>query len=58
MSYDSAPKLHWFEGFYRTGSFIFGGGQVMDRTLTQQGPGLYGAQPFKRSHFSSVIGIA
>ena len=28
MSYSQAPVLHWFEAFYRTGSLIFGGGQV------------------------------
>ena len=28
IPYESAKPLHWFEGFYRTGSFIFGGGQV------------------------------
>ncbi len=27
--YDSYPELHWFEAFYRTGSIIFGGGQVV-----------------------------
>ena len=28
IPYEDAKPLHWFEGFYRTGSFIFGGGQV------------------------------
>lgn len=28
IPYEQAKPLHWFEGFYRTGSFIFGGGQV------------------------------
>lgn len=27
--YDSHKALHWWEAFYRTGSIIFGGGQVM-----------------------------
>ena len=27
--YGSYPELHWFEAFYRTGSIIFGGGQVV-----------------------------
>jgi chromate transporter len=26
--YEDAQALHWFEAFYRTGSIIFGGGQV------------------------------
>ena len=33
MPYHKAPVVHWFEGFYRTGSFIFGGGQVGCQTL-------------------------
>ena len=28
LAYDSHKELHWFETFYRTGSLIFGGGQV------------------------------
>lgn len=28
-SYESRKELHWWEAFYRTGSIIFGGGQVM-----------------------------
>lgn len=27
-SYEAHEELHWWEGFYRTGSIIFGGGQV------------------------------
>ncbi len=27
-SYEARKELHWWEGFYRTGSIIFGGGQV------------------------------
>jgi len=27
--YESNKSLHWFEAFYRTGSIIFGGGQVV-----------------------------
>jgi chromate transporter len=27
--YDSNKELHWFEAFWRTGSIIFGGGQVV-----------------------------
>jgi len=27
--YNDFPELHWFEAFYRTGSIIFGGGQVV-----------------------------
>jgi hypothetical protein len=27
--YEDAKELHWFEAFYRTGSIIFGGGQVV-----------------------------
>lgn len=27
-SYEAHKELHWWEGFYRTGSIIFGGGQV------------------------------
>ena len=27
--YSSKKELHWFEAFYRTGSIIFGGGQVV-----------------------------
>ena len=27
--YADARELHWFEAFYRTGSIIFGGGQVV-----------------------------
>ena len=27
--YADAKELHWFEAFYRTGSIIFGGGQVV-----------------------------
>jgi chromate transporter len=43
ISYDDAKELHWFAVFYRTGSVIFGGGQVVlpmlyndvvDRTCT------------------------
>ena len=30
--YDSHKGLHWFAAFYRTGSIIFGGGQVSART--------------------------
>ena len=26
--YETHKLLHWFEGFYRTGSIIFGGGQA------------------------------
>ncbi len=26
--YESRKELHWWEAFYRTGSIIFGGGQV------------------------------
>lgn len=29
ISYEDAKELHWFAVFYRTGSVIFGGGQVM-----------------------------
>lgn len=29
VPYKHAPPLHWFELFYRTGSLIFGGGQVV-----------------------------
>lgn len=29
ISYKKSPPLHWFELFYRTGSLIFGGGQVV-----------------------------
>ncbi|KAK3255906.1 hypothetical protein CYMTET_34936 [Cymbomonas tetramitiformis] len=29
VEYSSAPAIHWFEAFYRTGSLIFGGGQVV-----------------------------
>ncbi|CEL99834.1 unnamed protein product [Vitrella brassicaformis CCMP3155] len=29
VPYEDAPPLHWFEAFYRIGSFIFGGGQVV-----------------------------
>mmetsp|Transcript_32600 Transcript_32600/g.45235 ORF Transcript_32600/g.45235 Transcript_32600/m.45235 type:complete len:436 (+) Transcript_32600:80-1387(+) len=29
IPYEQAPALHWFESFYRTGSLIFGGGQVV-----------------------------
>ncbi len=28
ISYEDAKELHWFAVFYRTGSVIFGGGQV------------------------------
>ena len=28
-SYESNKELHWFEAFWRTGSIIFGGGQVV-----------------------------
>lgn len=27
--YEDFPELHWFEAFYRAGSIIFGGGQVV-----------------------------
>ena len=27
-NYNTAKILHWWEAFYRTGSIIFGGGQV------------------------------
>ncbi len=27
--YESNKSLHWFEAFYRTGSILFGGGQVV-----------------------------
>ncbi|GMH33315.1 hypothetical protein BSKO_01149 [Bryopsis sp. KO-2023] len=29
IPYEDAKPLHWFESFYRTGSLIFGGGQVV-----------------------------
>ena len=29
VPYKKSPPLHWFELFYRTGSLIFGGGQVV-----------------------------
>ncbi|KAK9816680.1 hypothetical protein WJX72_003596 [[Myrmecia] bisecta] len=29
VAYDNARELYWFEAFYRTGSIIFGGGQVV-----------------------------
>jgi len=29
IDYQDAKPLHWFEGMYRTGSIIFGGGQVV-----------------------------
>ncbi|EFN55707.1 hypothetical protein CHLNCDRAFT_35448 [Chlorella variabilis] len=29
IAYESAKELHWFAVFYRTGSVIFGGGQVV-----------------------------
>eukprot|EP00803_Ostreobium_quekettii_P000313 evm.model.scf_193.4 EVM.evm.TU.scf_193.4 scf_193:26924-30002(-) len=29
VAYEDAEPLHWFEAFYRTGSIIFGGGQVV-----------------------------
>jgi chromate transporter len=29
ISYDDSQELHWFAAFYRTGSVIFGGGQVV-----------------------------
>lgn len=28
-AYESRKELHWWEAFYRTGSIIFGGGQVI-----------------------------
>ncbi len=28
VSYSDSKELHWFAAFYRTGSVIFGGGQV------------------------------
>ena len=28
LDYESHKELYWFEAFYRTGSIIFGGGQV------------------------------
>jgi hypothetical protein len=31
--YASHEKLFWWEAFYRTGSIIFGGGQVCSQTL-------------------------
>lgn len=35
LPYHEAPVVHWFEGFYRTGSFIFGGGQVGARAVLE-----------------------
>ena len=29
VKYEDAKQLHWFESFYRTGSIIWGGGQVV-----------------------------
>ncbi|XRA99064.1 chromate ion transporter [Pycnococcus provasolii] len=29
LKYEDAKQLHWFESFYRTGSIIWGGGQVV-----------------------------
>ena len=32
-AYEARKELHWWEGFYRTGSIIFGGGQVCSALL-------------------------
>eukprot|EP00873_Tetraselmis_striata_P021244 jgi/Tetstr1/441508/TSEL_029739.t1 len=36
IDYQDAKPLHWFEGMYRTGSIIFGGGQVVLPLLIEE----------------------